>query len=186
MWFAGTELNYYVVLCDGMGTGDGAAEEGKTAAIMLRKLLSAGFPPEYALRTLNSMCVLREKGGAVTADLAQIDLGTGKVSLYKWGAAPSYLLTTFGYEKIGTANPPPGLSIAGVRETVDKLSLRRGETLILMSDGVDGEAVMRRAGDLTSEDLGETVARVMRYGRGEQSDDATAAVIRLFPAALST
>ena len=186
LWFAGTELNYYVVLCDGMGTGTGAAEEGRIAAAMLRRLLSAGFPPEYALRTLNSMCVLRDRGGAVTADLAQIDLGTGKVALYKWGAAPSYLLTALGHEKIGTANPPPGLSVTGVRETVDKLSLRRGETLILLSDGVDGEAAMRRAGDLTCEDLGETVTRVMRYGRGETSDDATAAVVRLFPAALST
>lgn len=186
LWFAGTELNYYVVLCDGMGTGTGAAEEGRVAATMLRRLLSAGFPPEYALRTLNSMCVLRDRSGAVTVDLAQIDLGTGKVLLYKWGAAPSYLITALGYEKIGTAAPPPGLSVTDVRETVDKLSLRRGETLILLSDGVDGEAVIRRAGDLTAEDLGETVARVMRYGRGELSDDATAAVVRLFPAALST
>lgn len=186
LWFAGTELNYYVVLCDGMGTGIGAAEEGRIAGVMLRRLLSAGFPPEYALRTLNSMCVLRERGGAVTADLAQIDLGSGRVTLYKWGAAPSYLLTTLGYEKIGTANPPPGLSVTGVRETVDKLSLRRGETLVLLSDGVDGEGAMRRAMELTDEDLGETVARVMRYGRGDNCDDATAAVIRLRPAALST
>ena len=186
LWFAGTELNYYVVLCDGMGTGIGAAEEGRIAGAMLRRLLSAGFPPEYALRTLNSMCVLRDRGGAVTADLAQIDLGSGRVTLYKWGAAPSYLLTTLGYEKIGTANPPPGLSVTGVRETVDKLSLRRGETLVLLSDGVDGEGAMRRAMELTDEDLGETVARVMRYGRGDNCDDATAAVIRLRPAALST
>ena len=184
LWFAGTELNYYVVLCDGMGTGEGAAEEGRIAGTMLRRLLSAGFPPEYALRTLNSMCVLRNRSGAVTADLAQIDLGTGRVSLYKWGAAPSYLLTTLGHEKIGTANPPPGLSVTGIRETVDKLSLRRGETLVLLSDGVDGEAAMRRAAELTGEDLGETVTRVMRYGRGDNSDDATAAAIRLCPVTL--
>ncbi|MBE6923717.1 MAG: hypothetical protein E7466_00555 [Ruminococcaceae bacterium] len=186
LWFAGTELNYYVVLCDGMGTGSGAAEEGRTAAAMLRRLLSAGFPPEYALRSLNSLCVLRGRGGSVTADLAQVDLSTGRVALYKWGAAPSYLLTPLGPEKIGTASPPPGLSVTGVRETVDKLSLRRGETLVLLSDGVDGEAAMRRAGELTGEDLGDTVARVMRYGRGDTADDATAAVIRLYPTALST
>ncbi len=186
LWFAGTELNYYVVLCDGMGTGSGAAEEGRIAGNMLRKLLCGGFPPEYALRTLNSMCVLRGRAGAVTVDLAQIDLGNGRVALYKWGAAPSYLLSALGYEKIGTASPPPGLSVTDVRETVDKLSLRRGETLVLLSDGVDGEAAMRRAAELTDEDLGETVTRVMRYGRGDNSDDATAAVIRLYPAALST
>lgn len=186
VWFAGTQCRYYVLLCDGMGTGIGAAEEGRTAAGILRRLLSAGYPTEYALRTLNSLCVLRDRGGCVTVDLAQIDLQNGRTTLYKWGAAPSYLLTRVGPEKIGTAAAPPGLSVTGVRETVDKLSLRRGETLILLSDGVDGEAAMRRGWELTDERPGETAARVLRYGRGEGSDDATAAVIRLTPLTLST
>lgn len=186
LWFAGTECRYYVVLCDGMGTGFGAAEEGRAAGESLRRLLSAGFPAEYALRSLNSLCTLREKAGAVTVDLAEIDLQTGRVNLYKWGAAPSYLLSPAGAEKIGTAAAPPGLSVTGARETVDKLSLRRGETLILLSDGVDGEAAMRRAWDLTDKAPGEMASKVLQYGRGNGCDDATAAVIRLNPAALST
>ena len=184
LWFAGPGCRYYVVLCDGMGTGLGAAEEGRAAGDILRRLLSAGYPTEYALRSLNSLCALRNRGGAVTVDLAEVDLQSGKVSLYKWGAAPSYLLTTVGPEKIGTAGPPPGLSVTGTRETVDRLSLRRGETLILLSDGVDGEAVMRRAGDLTNEKPGELASKVLQYGRG--NDDATVALIRLNPTALST
>lgn len=186
LWFAGTECRYYVLLCDGMGTGFGAAEEGRAAGAMLRRLLAAGYPSEYALRSLNSLCTLRGRAGAVTVDLAEIDLQNGRVSLYKWGAAPSYLLSPAGPEKIGTAAAPPGLSVTGTRETVDKLSLRRGETLILLSDGVDGEAAMRRAWDLTDEAPGEMAARVLQYGRGNGSDDATAAVIRLSPTALST
>ncbi|MBQ7416009.1 MAG: SpoIIE family protein phosphatase [Oscillospiraceae bacterium] len=186
VWFAGTECRYYVLLCDGMGTGFGAAEEGRAAAEVLRRLLSAGFPAEYALRSLNSLCTLRERAGAVTVDLAEIDLQNGKVNLYKWGAAPSYLLTPAGPEKIGTAAAPPGLSVTGTRETVDKLSLRRGETLILLSDGIDGEAAMRRAWDLTDKVPGEMASKVLQYGRGNGCDDATAAVIRLSPATLST
>ena len=186
LWFAGTECRYYVVLCDGMGTGFGAAEEGRAAGEMLRQLLSAGFPAEYALRSLNSLCTLRQKAGAVTVDLAQIDLQSGRVDLFKWGAAPSYLLSAAGPEKIGTAAAPPGLSITGTRETVDKLSLRRGETLIMLSDGIDGEAAMRRAWDLTDLAPGEMAPKVLQYGRGSGSDDATAAVIRLSPVALST
>lgn len=186
LWFAGTECRYYVLLCDGMGTGFGAAEEGRAAGEILRKLLSAGFPAEYALRSLNSLCTLRAKAGAVTVDLAEVDLQTGRINLYKWGAAPSYLLTPAGAEKIGTAAAPPGLSVTGTRETVDKLSLRRGETLVLLSDGVDGEAAMRRAWDLTEQAPGEMASKVLQYGRGNGSDDATAAVIRLSPTALST
>ena len=186
LWFAGTEGRYFVVLCDGMGTGFGAAEEGRAAGDSLRRLLSAGFPVEYALRSLNSLCTLRQRAGAVTVDLAEIELETGRVNLYKWGAAHSYLITPAGAEKIGTAAPPPGLSVTGVRETVDKLSLRRGETLVLLSDGVDGEAAMRRAWDLTDKEPGEMASKVLQYGRGNGCDDATAAVIRLKPSALST
>lgn len=184
VWFAGTGDRYYVLLCDGMGTGAGAAQEGRTAASMLRRLLTAGYPSEYALRTLNSLCVLRSRGGAVTVDLTEISLRDGKITLYKWGAAPSYLLTRAGAEKIGTACPPPGLSVTGTRETVDKLSLRRGEALILLSDGVDGEAAMRRTWELTDEEPGEVASKVLRAGMGTGSDDATAAVIRLVPMTL--
>ena len=87
--FPGTEGRYFVVLCDGMGTGQGAAREGDTAAAQLRQMLTIGFPAEHALRSLNSILTLRGKGGAVTMDLAEVDLTTGAVVLYKWGAAPS-------------------------------------------------------------------------------------------------
>ena len=122
----------------------------------------------------------------MTVDLAELELQTGRVNLYKWGAVPSYLITPAGAEKIGTAAPPPGLSVTGVRETVDKLSLRRGETLVLLSDGVDGEAAMSRAWDLADREPGEMAAKVLQYGRGTGCDDATATVIRLNPSTLST
>ena len=186
MWFAGPQCKYYILLCDGMGTGIGAEAEGRTAAGLLKRLLVAGYPAEYALRSLNSLCTLRGSAGAVTVDLAQIDLHKGKVELYKWGAAPSYLLTDGIAEKIGTAGTPPGLSVTQCRETVDKLSLRRGETLILLSDGVDGEAAMRRASEMTRKTPGELAPKVLQYGKGNGSDDATAAVVRLYPLTLST
>ena len=186
LWFAGTQCRYYILLCDGMGTGIGAEAEGRTAANLLKRLLTCGYPAEYALRSLNSLCTLRGSAGAVTVDLAQIDLEKGKVELYKWGAAPSYLLSDGVAEKIGTAGTPPGLSVTQCRETVDKLSLRRGETLILLSDGVDGEAAMRRASEMTRKTPGELAPKVLQYGKGNGSDDATAAVVRLYPLTLST
>lgn len=186
LWFAGANCQYYVLLCDGMGTGMGAEEEGRTAAQLLKRLLTAGYPAEYALRSLNSLCTLRGSAGAVTVDLAQLDLRKGKATLYKWGAAPSWLLHGAVTEKIGTAGAPPGLSVTETRETVDRLSLRRGETLILLSDGVDGEAAMRRASELTHLTPGEMAPKVLQYGKGNGSDDATAAIIRLYPQTLST
>ena len=108
------------------------------------------------------------------------------MELYKWGAAPAYLLSDGAAEKIGTAGTPPGLSVSQCRETVDRLSLRRGETLVLLSDGVDGEAAIRRASELTRKTPGELASKVLQYGKGNGSDDATAAVVRLYPLTLST
>lgn len=179
LWFAGVECRYYLLLCDGMGTGLEAARDGKTAAAMLKKLLSAGYPPEYALRSVNSLCALQGRGGAVTIDLVELQLDTGKAAVYKWGAAPSFLVSRGEAIKIGTATPPPGLSVTDGRETVERLSLRRGELLVLQSDGAGGEDALRKALEEADLPPGELAARILDCSRGEETDDATVAVVRL-------
>jgi hypothetical protein len=179
LWFAGVECRYYILLCDGMGTGPEAAREGQAVGAMLRKLLSAGFPPSYALRTVNSLCALQGRAGAVTIDLAELQLDTGKAVLYKWGAAPSFVIARGEPIKIGTATPPPGLSVTDGRETVERLSLRRGETLVLLSDGAGGEESLRLAWERPGEPAGELAARILESNQSQDADDATVAVVRL-------
>ena len=177
--FAGTACRYYVLLCDGMGTGLGAVQEGKTAVELLRRLLTAGYPADYALRSLNSLCALRSRAGAVTVDLLELDLETGKGFLYKWGAAPSYLISGSVAEKIGTAGPPPGLSVTDCRETVYRLSLRRGETLLLVSDGVGEEEVLRRCVAMAGASSGELARILLTCSQLGGEDDATVVTVAL-------
>jgi stage II sporulation protein E len=184
LWFTGTQCRYYVLLCDGMGTGIGASQEGQSASSLLRQMLTAGFPAEHALRSLNSLLALRGSAAAVTIDLAEIRLDTGRVTIYKWGAAPSYLLSDGLTDKIGTAGPPPGLSVTEGRETVERLSLRRGEMLILLSDGVDGESVRSEVAVHTQLPPGDLAAKILERGTASADDDATVVVIRLESAAL--
>ena len=179
--FSGSDCRYYVLLCDGMGTGLGAAREGHDAANLIKQMLSAGFPAEYALDSLNSLLALRGTAGAVTADLAEIHLDTGHAHLYKWGAAPSWILSRSGAEKIGTATSPPGISVQETRCAAKKLSLRRGEVLILLSDGVDGEDVQCLSDLSPDAPPGELAAKILERGCGSGEDDATAAVVRLRP-----
>jgi len=179
LWFAGVECRYYILLCDGMGTGLDAARNGKLTGSMLKKLLCAGYPPEYALRTVNNLCALQGQAGAVTIDLAEIRLDTGKATLYKWGAAPSFVVSRGDPIKIGTATPPPGLSVTDGRETVERLSLRRGELLVMLSDGVGGEDSLRRALEGTAQPPGEMAASILEFSQSEGQDDATVAVVRL-------
>ena len=184
VWFAGPGNRYYILLCDGMGTGEGAARESGSASRLLQQMLTAGFPAEYALRSLNSLAVLRDFGGCATVDLVQLQLDTGKGTIYKWGAAPSYLMISGQLRKIGTAGPPPGLSHS-CREMVDRLSLGRGELLILLSDGVSEEGLLDSARTTPIQPPGEMAAAILEK-ECSGGDDATAVVIKLIPGRLPT
>ena len=160
-----------------MGTGPEAARDGKIVGNILKKLLVAGYPPEFALRSVNSICALQGRAGAVTVDLVQLRLDNGKAVLYKWGAASSYLLKNGQLRKIGTASPPPGLSVYG-RETVDRLSLGGGEVLILLSDGAGEDMLLRTQWTAPEPSPGEMAAAIVEHG-AKEGDDATVAVVRL-------
>ncbi len=179
MKFPGTGGRYYVLLCDGMGTGLGAIQEGKTAATLLRRLLSAGYPASHALRSINSLCALRERAGAVTVDLLEIELDSGKAMLYKWGAAPSYLVTQNGAEQIGSPTPPPGISVTDIRETAHRLTLRREQLLMLVSDGVIQEEAMRCCKEGLHQPPGELAARILSFSQLGCQDDATVITVQL-------
>ena len=184
--FPGEPGRYYLMLCDGMGVGPGAREDSRRAIALLRQLLLAGCTPKFALRSLNSLLALGNRAGAVTVDLVEIRLDTGLAMVYKWGAAPGYLVRRGRVQKIGTAMPPPGLSVTESREWTARLSLWGGETLILVSDGVDGEAVPRRVGLAPDAPPGELAERLLETASGKAEDDATAAVIRLYPGSSGT
>ena len=177
--FPGTLGRHYVLLCDGMGTGMGAVQEAKTAAELLRTLLSAGYPAEYALESINSLCALRDRAGAVTIDLCELFLDTGKAVLYKWGAVPSYLVSRFGVEKLGTAGPPPGISVTDHQQFSFAVSMRRGETLVMVSDGIPESDALRCCTDGVENTPALLAARLLSTSRLTGQDDATAVLIRL-------
>lgn len=179
--FQGPGGQYYLILCDGMGTGLGAAGESARAVKLLHRMISAGFPPEYALESLNSMLTLGDRCGAVTVDLVQIRLDSAKAAVYKWGAPESFLLRDTGVEKIGTAGPPPGIGVDETRMTVQRLSLGRGEALILLSDGVDTQQLRRCAAVAPGLPPGEMAAKLLEVSAARTEDDATVAVVRLCP-----
>ena len=145
-------------------------------------MLSAGYPAEHALRSINSLCALRDRAGAVTMDLAEIRLDTGRVALYKWGAVPSYLITALGAEKIGTAGPPPGLSVTDYRERTEYLTLRRGQMLVMVSDGVGEDLAMGCCVAGVGNTPGELATALLTGAETEGQDDATVVIISLEPA----
>lgn len=179
--FPGTRCRYYIVLCDGMGTGLGAAVHSRSTAMLLKTMLTAGMSALQAFHSINSLLTLRGQGGLVTLDLAEVELSTGKGRLYKWGAASSWLLGQTEMERLGYATLPPGIGTRQEPQVTSVFSLCRGQALILLSDGADiQEPVLRGklSWDMAPGELAETI---LKFSRSRGEDDATAAVLRLSP-----
>lgn len=177
--FPGVENLYYIIMCDGMGTGAGAVQEGKTAGGLLFRMLSVGFPAAFALRSLNSLCALRDRAGAVTVDLVQLELDSGKATLHKWGAAPSYVLSGDGVEKLGTPSVPPGLSVEEDSQEICRTALRREQLLVLTSDGMAEERVLQVCREKTGADPEVLAQTLLEQAQVGEEDDATVVTVQL-------
>ena len=170
---------FYLLLCDGMGTGSAAAQEAADDAALLRQLIESGCDAQDALQMLNLRCIFRGDGGFSAVDLAQIDLSSGEGYLHKWGAPPAYLLRGRDVQKIGTTSPPPGLGVGETHQAeCVRLSLQREHCLILVSDGIAPEAAaacLRSHPGASPQTLAAGIV-----SRGEpDTDDRSVAVLRL-------
>lgn len=173
--------HFYVLLCDGMGSGEDAAQQSGQAVRTLSGLLEAGVAPDSALELLNGFYVLREDSSFSTVDLLQADLTSGTGVLYKWGAAPSYLKTDKTVETVGRSSLPPGVSAGpATRPEQIRLALQNGQILILVSDGVFGEQSRKRVEAYHGTSATDLAARLVAADPdGDTPDDRTAAVVRL-------
>ena len=171
---------FYVLLCDGMGTGAPARGESDRAARLLTAFLETGMEADTALELVNGFFILRKDAAFATLDLLRLDLVTGQGILYKWGAAPSYLCRGTELETIGTATPPPGLDAAAGRVPGQyELSLSGGETLVMVTDGAFGEESARRLTEFTQGSVRDLAACLIAQDQADAEDDRTAVVVRL-------
>lgn len=191
-WFKDDGGRLYLLLCDGMGSGREARRESELAVDLLEKLLRAGFSPENALAALDQAFCLRldQALGFSTVDLAVLDLFSGEGTLYKLGAAASYLKQGGNIRALRGKALPAGLD--GDAAAPDRFPLRLGpgDCLVLLTDGVfdpppqaDGE----EAGDdrwlrellLGFEGGSPAALAEVITDHGGQDDDRTALVLRL-------
>lgn len=131
----------YLLLSDGMGSGPEAHREAALTVRLLEQFLRAGIEPAPALKTLNSALALRgETGGAFTTiDLLALRRSTGEATLYKYGAAPSYLKHTAHVTRFTAHSLPAGLQATTEPPEVTRLALPAGSYFVMISDGIADE-----------------------------------------------
>jgi stage II sporulation protein E len=127
---------HYVCLSDGMGSGARASRESEMVVDLLEKFAEAGFREEIAIRLMNSAMVLQgEDHSYSTLDLAKINLYDGELTLFKIGAAASFLRRGEETEYIAVDSLPAGAE-PELRPEITHRTLEHGDFLVMVSDGV--------------------------------------------------
>ncbi|MDI6870873.1 MAG: stage II sporulation protein E [Bacillota bacterium] len=129
-----------VVLSDGMGVGPEAALESSAAIDVLTQLMKAGFEREFAVRTVNSILLLRSQDESfATVDMMLVDLYTGEAEFVKIGACPSYIRRDGEVRVVERPSLPAGI-LSAIDVEVKELLLRPGDLVVMVTDGLlEGE-----------------------------------------------
>ncbi len=131
----GTNI-YYSAISDGMGVGKKANSESNMAINLLEKFIEAKFDKELALRTINSILMLKSNEEMFTTfDISLIDLYSGKLQLIKTGAPATFIKKKDRVEVINSQSLPVGI-LKDVDFNVYEEYLEDGDIIIMMSDGV--------------------------------------------------
>lgn len=137
-FFTCDEGSYYALISDGMGSGREAREMSSALAAALRNLMEAGTAPELAIRLTENMLAVQNESGlaSATVDLMSFDAFSGAAAIYKYGAAPSYLVRDGRARQLSGSRLPAGF--LRERPAPVRLRLREGDRLVMLSDGVTG------------------------------------------------
>jgi len=175
-----------VILSDGMGCGESAARESGEVIEILERFLRSGVDPSVAMKTLNSVMLLKSGDhlGFATVDLMCVNLFTGETCFYKYGAAPSYVMNGKSIKRIKSESFAPGLCGVCAPPDVVRMRLKPGSTAIIASDGVISDADdewLREVLDSATDDMKLLARDTLREAEklcGKQ-DDMTVLAVRL-------
>lgn len=176
----------YALICDGMGSGESAGEISGRAADMLSALLLCGLAPVRALSVLGAWLAEGAKDeNTTTVDLMALDLYTGKATLYKSGAAPSYVMRSGEIIRLSARTVPVGILEKSDAREID-FDLREGDVLVMVSDGVsecESDSLplldyLNTHKGVAPEDMTSDIIALSRQN-GRQ-DDLTAIAVKIF------
>lgn len=183
-----------LVLSDGMGVGPRAALESGTTISLLGHLLESGFGQDLAIKTVNSILVLRSPGESfATVDLAMVNVYTGQADFIKIGAVPTFVLRGQEVGLIKASSLPVGI-VEDIEVASMSRKLQPGDMLVMVTDGVldayqgmeDREewlsGVLEDVAHMAPQAMAELILKLAQTGAGGATripDDMTVLVARL-------
>ena len=154
-----------VALSDGMGSGPEAALQSGATISILKRLMESGFDRESAVRTVNSVLLVRSvEETFATIDLAVFDLYTAQVELIKVGAAPTYIKRGREVVRVDSACLPIGI-LSSIEIESTTRNLQDGDVVVMVTDGL---TQLRRSGGPATR--GDWLARMLQRLDGDDPE----------------
>ncbi len=169
--------NYYSIISDGMGSGTRARIDSAFACGLLTKFLESGVGVEASIEMLNTALMVKSLDESfATLDVCQVDLYTGKTTLYKAGGADTFVRSGKKVTRIKGSGLPVGVS-GTLSLSAQSFAAGEDDVIIMTTDGADlSEQWLEQAflkdscGNM--EELVKTVAGAARFNceKGREDD----------------
>ena len=180
------ERTFLCALSDGMGSGEEARRISDSALSLIESFCKAGMPGDAALAAVNGLLAAERDETFACVDAATIDLDSGRADIVKIGSPLSFLLSGEQVEVLESESLPLGI-LESVHPTTLTRTLRGGDTLLLMSDGVsaafgsgaDVAAALSTLPSSNPQALAEALLACALGRTGTAADDMTIVCIRL-------
>lgn len=184
--FLSSDNKFYMLICDGMGTGKEASFTSKMCTDFIKKLLLSHPDKEISLAMANNFVRNKNLECSSSVDLLEIDLASGKSSFIKSGAAPSFVKRGDKVFKLHSKTAPIGIMKNLDAEQLD-FCLQENDTVVMVSDGVcqderDGEwiiSLLSSADVPTSSLPGKILARCNEKGLKKDDRSVCVATVHL-------
>ena len=180
------ESERYVILSDGMGTGERARLDSMFTVSLVRRLITSGMSMSCTERLINSALSVKSRDESFsTLDILKLDLFSHTASFLKAGAASSYIIREGSVIKITGKALPAGILTRADPDMIQQ-RISSGDLIIVTSDGVEEELIMKNDGliDKLSSSSSESAARLLgelavSECGGNVCDDITVAAVRI-------
>lgn len=174
------------IISDGMGCGGRAAVDSAMAAGITARLWQADFSPDAILQTVNAALLVKSREESLsTLDAVVVDTHSGRLDLYKAGAAATLLRSGRRISRLENTGLPVGI-LPQVQFAHSRDTLSDGDILLMISDGAlcggmgAVEEILAAHNDEEGmQALAQAVVDAAVAAQGDHPDDITAVALRL-------
>ena len=183
--FLSCDNKFYMLICDGMGSGKEAYTTSKMCAEFLKKLLYNHPDKEISVSMANNFLRNKRVECSSSVDLLEIDLNDGRGSFIKSGAAPSYVKRGDKVFKLFSKTAPIGIMKKPDAEELN-FNLQENDIVVMISDGIcqgddDDSWLVSALSSADTESIDTIPSMILSKSRdrGFSRDDKTVSVCRV-------